>query len=126
MIRILLVVLSLGCLAACQQEEQMNFKGESDHWKVEFTVNNAAKDQIQQSIKIIYKKSDSSSVGEFEYSVKTNLGKWGQGIIELDEDGTYTSSSIASFNNLELTDKENPEFSIKWNDTEEEILLEVD
>ena len=75
--KLLVVVFSLSFLTACGREEQLIFEGESDIWKVEYTVNNVGKDEVQQLIEIEYKDSDISAVGEFEFSVKSKLGKMG-------------------------------------------------
>ena len=59
------------------------------------------------------------------FQLNRSWAKWGQGIvIELDEGGKYTSSSSARFNEMVLTDKDKPIFSIVWNDVEGEIVLE--
>ena len=70
-----------------------------------------------------YQGSDLSGIGEFQFSVQSKLGKWGQSIIELDENGLYTSSSSTIFKG-NITEKDKPVFTISWNDNEEEIFLE--
>ncbi|MFJ8261949.1 hypothetical protein ACIQ4I_08345 [Rummeliibacillus sp. NPDC094406] len=104
-------------------DENLTYKGESDNWKVEYTFNNAGKEDVQSSIDLKYQGSDVSSVGEFQFAVQTKLNKWGQSIIELDENGLYTSSNPAIIKGV-LTEKDKPVFTISWNDNEEEIILE--
>ena len=103
-------------------EEKLTYKGESDNWKVEYTSNNEGKEEVQRSIDLKYQGSDVGSVGEFQFAVQTKLGKWGQGIIELDENGQYTSSDDSVFKGI-LTEKDKPVFTISWNDNEEKINL---
>ncbi|WP_156967287.1 hypothetical protein [Ureibacillus sinduriensis] len=82
------------------------------------------KEEVHRSIDLKYQGSNVSSVGEFEFAVQTKLGKWGQGIIELDENGLYTSSSSTILKGV-LTEKDKPVFTISWSDNEEEeIILE--
>jgi len=78
---------------------------------------------VRRSIELEYRGSDVSNIGEFEFAVQTKLGKWGQSIIELDENGLYTSSDSAKFKGV-LTEKDKPVFTISRNDNEEEIILE--
>lgn len=104
-------------------DENLTYKGENENWKVEYTVNNVGKEEIQRFIDLKYQGSDISSIGEFQFSVQMKLGKWGQSIIELDESGLYTSSGSTILKG-NLTEKDKPVFTISWNDNEEEIILE--
>lgn len=104
-------------------DEKLTYEGVNANWKVEYTVNNVGKDEVQRNIELEYLDSDVSNIGEFEFAVQTKLGKWGQGIIELDENGLYVSSDSAKFKGV-LTEKDKPVFTISWNDYEEEIILE--
>ena len=104
-------------------DENLTYKGENENWKVIYTLNNVGKEEIQHSIDLKYQGSDLSGIGEFQFSVQSKLGKWGQSIIELDENGLYTSSSSTIFKG-NITEKDKPVFTISWNDNEEEIFLE--
>ncbi|MGE7921314.1 hypothetical protein ACQKM9_20600 [Viridibacillus sp. NPDC093762] len=104
-------------------DEKLTYEGENENGKVAYTFNNIGKEEVQRSINLKYQGSDLSSIGEFQFAVQTKLGKWGQGIIELDENGLYTSSGSAIFKGT-LTEKDKPVFTISWNDNEEEIILE--
>ncbi|WP_107951663.1 hypothetical protein [Lysinibacillus parviboronicapiens] len=104
-------------------DEKLTYEGENENWKVEYTLNNIGKEEVQRSINLKYQGSDLSSIGEFQFAVQTKLGKWGQSTIELDENGLYTSSSSVIRKGT-LTEKDKPVFTISWNDNEEEIILE--
>ena len=106
-----------------ESDKKLTYKGESDNWNVEYKFNNEGKEEVHRFIELKYKGSNVSSVGEFEFAVQTKLGKWGQGIIELDENGQYTSSNSTILKGI-LTEKDKPVFTISWNDNEEEIILE--
>lgn len=104
-------------------DEKLTYEGENENWKVEYILNNIGTEEVQRSILLKYQGSDLSSIGEFQFAVQTNLGKWGESTIELDENGQYTSSSSAIWKGT-LTKKDKPVFTINWNDNEEEIILE--
>ena len=122
-ILLLVLVLSLSVLTACGGDEKLSYVGESENWKVKYTVNNKGNEEVERAIDLEYLGSNISDVEEFQFAVKTEIGKWGQGIIELDENGFYASSGTTKFKgNLNIKDK--PVFTINWNNNEEEIILE--
>lgn len=104
-------------------DEKLTYEGENENWKVEYTVNNIGKEEVHRSINLKNQDSDLRSIGEFQFAVQTKIGKWGEGTIELDGNGLYTSSSSV-IRKETLTEKDKPVFTISWNDNEEEIILE--
>lgn len=115
---VILVILCIGGYFLFGQSG-LTYKGENENWEVEYRPN------MKHSINLKYKGSDLSSVGEFQFAIQTKFGKWGQSIIELDENGLYTSSS-SSIRKGTLTKKDKPVLTISWNDNKnkEEIILE--
>ncbi|MFJ5566218.1 hypothetical protein [Lysinibacillus xylanilyticus] len=76
-------------------------------------VINIGKEEVQLSFNLKCQGSDISSIGEFRYPAMIKLGKWGQSINELDENGLNTSSDSTIFKGT-LTEKDKPVFTNSW------------
>ncbi len=97
-----------------------NFKGESEHWFVYYSVQGSTVNQIEKA-RIIYKGSDANMVGKVKYLLETTAGEIG-GEQPLSEDG-YINTGKSSSGAAVVQKDEEIKASIDWNGQVENLTL---
>ena len=112
-----ILAIFLLILTGCGQKgDNRNFKGDSTHWTVLYSIIGSS-DYKEEKFKIIYKGNDISSVGKVKYKIDDMAGEE-----PLSKDGYITGVNRSGG---AIAQKVNPKLSVKieWNGQQEEVIL---
>lgn len=118
---LVLFVFLLFLLVACSSKN-FTYSGETENWSANLKVTQTSDDYETQEFVLKYKGNDVNSVGELTYNVES-VGGFGEGDVELEEDGTLRNSSEANPTNAKVTEHTDVEVTVEWNGNTETFKL---
>lgn len=123
--KITLLGLGVLLLAACGSED-MSFSGESKNWRATIEVSETFNEQQTRDFELHFKGEDQTSIGEFQYSVDSNVVGFGENGISLNEKGTVQNMTKSNETNSKVTGRTDFEVIVKWNGNTEQFTLKND
>ena len=122
LVPIFLVILLFACQA--NEEDDLFFAGESEHWSSTVTVNQSNGDETYQ-IEINYKESDLQDIKSFNYDVGTKNNQiidFQQNNASLNKQAKYQKTLPIS-NSPSTNKKDEIVITVEWNGNSEDITL---
>ncbi|WP_345240937.1 hypothetical protein [Pontibacillus salipaludis] len=123
--KITLLGLGVLLLVACGSED-MSFSGESKNWRATIEVSETFNEQQTRDFELLFKGEDQTSIGEFQYSVDSNVVGFGENGISLNEKGTVQNMTKSNETNSKVTGRTDFEVIVEWNGNTEQFTLKND